>query len=342
MRIYSLITKIFPATARLFLSFGVLVILLESGGCAGLSSQLKVRTVEADLGNYRGVALVSGMNGCENLYLEQDSLRLYVTDLRGYIHLINGPSRSELKLVKSKMVAGEFALGVGAGPDGSLYVAASEKDWLKRGGALYRVDRDLEKVEKLTGNMPGINGLTLDPSGNLYLATSNMGFFRPRGAIYMIKVDPDGKFTPPKVWAGGRKIVNGMYFSGKENRLYFSETLSGVYRVDPGRGQVEEVFTKAKTMDFFDDLCQDQAGNLWVADPGSGFLKKYISGSRELVRFKIRGIGQVSSCRIRIENGEEIIYLTELKRQPNKMLFGKFDGRGVFSLPLSELDKVNH
>jgi sugar lactone lactonase YvrE len=239
------------------------------------------------------------------------------------------------------MIAGEFSLGVGAGPDGSLYMAASEKDWMKQGGAIYRVDRDLEKVEKLTGNLPGINGLTFDLSGNMYLASSNMSFLRPRGAIYLMKINPDGKFTPPETWAVGRKIVNGMYFSGKETRLYFSETLSGVYRIDPKSGEVEEVFTKAKTMDFFDDLCQDQAGNLWVADPGSGSLKKYIPGSRELVRFKIRGIGQVSSCRIRIENGEEIIYLTELKQNPNKMLFGPFDGRGVFSMPLAELERVN-
>jgi sugar lactone lactonase YvrE len=341
MRNYSLTAKFYPGPARLFRLFLALVFLLGSGGCAGLSSRMKIRTVEADLGNYRGVALVSGMNGCENLYLEQDSLRLYVTDLRGYIHLINGPSRSELKLLKSKMVASEFSLGVGAGPDGSLYVAASEKDWMKQGGALYRVDRDLEKVEKLTGNLPGINGLTFDRSGNLYLATSNMGFFRPRGAIYRVRIDPDGKITAPEIWAGGRKIVNGMYFSVRENRLYFSETLSGVYRVDPGSGQAEKVFAKAKTMDFFDDLCQDQAGNLWVADPGSGSLKKYVSGTGELVRFKIRGIGQVSSCRIRIENGEEIIYLTELKQNPNKMLFGPFDGRGVFSMPLAELERVN-
>jgi hypothetical protein len=94
-------------------------------------------------------------------------------------------------------------------------------------------------------------------------------------------------------------------------------------------------------MDYFDDLCQDQAGNLWVADPGSGSLKEYIPGSGEVIRFKIRGIGQVSSCRIRIENGEEIIYLTELKQNPNKMLSGPFDGRGVFSMPLAELEKNN-
>ncbi|MDD5223001.1 MAG: SMP-30/gluconolactonase/LRE family protein [bacterium] len=340
MRIYSLKAKIYPAPARLFLLFLALVFLLGSGGCAGLSSRMKVRTVEADLGNYRGVVLVDGMNGCENLYLEPDSFRLYVTDLTGRINLIDGPSRSELKLVKSKKIAGECALGIGAGPDGRLYVAASEKDWLKQGGSVYRVDRDLEKAEKLTGNLPGINGLTFDRSGNLYLATSNMSFLRPRGAVYLMKIGPDGRFTVPEPWAGGRKIVNGMYFSGKENRLYFSETLSGVYRVDSGSGQAEKVFAKAKTMDFFDDLCQDQAGNLWVADPGSGSLKKYVSGTGELVRFKIRGIGQVSSCRIRVENGEEIIYLTELKRQPNKVLFGKFDGRGVFSMPLTELEKI--
>lgn len=306
-----------------------------------MSSQLKVRTVESDLGNHRGVVLVSGMKGCENLYLDQNSLRLYVTDLHGYIHLINGPSRSDLKLVKSKMVAGEFALGVGAGPDGYLYVAASERDWRKQGGAVYRVDRDLERTEKLTGNLPGINGLAFDQSGNLYLAASNMSFFRPRGAVYSMKIGLDGRFTPPEVLAGGRKIVNGMYFSEKDNRLYFSETLSGVYQLLPGRGQVEKVFAKAKTMDFFDDLCQDQAGNLWVADPGSGSLKEYIPGSGELIRFKIRGIGQVSSCRIRIESGEEILYLTELKQNPDKMLSQDFDGRGVFSIPLAELGKMN-
>ena len=99
----SLIAKIRLDLGRLFLAGGLLIAWLGSGGCAGLSSHLKVRTVEADLGNYRGVVLVSGMNGCENLYLDQDSLRLYVTDLHGYVHLINGPSRNELKLVKSKM-----------------------------------------------------------------------------------------------------------------------------------------------------------------------------------------------------------------------------------------------
>ena len=33
--------------------------------------------------------------------------------------------------------------------------------------------------------------------------------------------------------------------------------------------------------------------------------------------------------------------LTELKRNPNKMLFGAFNGRGVFSLPLAELEKTS-
>ncbi|HUV87320.1 MAG TPA: hypothetical protein VMX79_09420 [bacterium] len=52
--------------------------------------------------------------------------------------------------------------------------------------------------------------------------------------------------------------------------------------------------------------------------------------------------GRPSSCRIRLEDGEEVIYVTELKRRggPASSLSRKCDGRGVVVIPLKELTKA--
>lgn len=76
-----------------------------------------------------------------------------------------------------------------------------------------------------------------------------------------------------------------------------------------------------------------------MTDPGDGFLKMYDVPSKTIVRYKISGIGQTSSCRIRDEHGAEIIYVTELKQTRNAMS-KVFDGRGLVIIPLESLVKA--
>ncbi len=59
---------------------------------------------------------------------------------------------------------------------------------------------------------------------------------------------------------------------------------------------------------------------------------------KQLVRYDIEGIGQTSACGIREEDGEEIIYVTEIntKRTP---LSDIYDGRGVLIVPMNSLTK---
>jgi len=78
-----------------------------------------------------------------------------------------------------------------------------------------------------------------------------------------------------------------------------------------------------------------------LADPG-GFLKCYDAEAGELTRYRVNGCGRPASCRIRLEGGEEVIYVTELKRRSGlaASLSGKCDGRGVVVIPLKELTKA--
>lgn len=308
-------------------------------GCA-TSSQLNVRTVTVALEDIDRAVFVQGMNGCENLVVENDSLRIYVSDLDGYVHLVDGDSRERLRAVRSMQVAEEYALGIDRGPDGFLYVGASGKDWLKTGGAVYRMDRGLEKSEKLTAEFPGLNGLVFDGSGNMYFASGKISVLRRRGAIYRMKISPDGGVTRPEVFLAERKNPNGLFFHEKENRVVFTEMLTGVSRFAPGTGEVEKVLGKTRALEAYDDVCMDRDGNYWVTDPPGGFIKKYDPNEGELIRYIVEGVGQTSACGVREENGEQILYVTELKQSRGKPLSQKFDGRGVVGIPIQELLKA--
>ena len=59
----------------------------------------------------------------------------------------------------------------------------------------------------------------------------------------------------------------------------------------------------------------------------------YAESKNEIIKYRVKGIGVASSCRIRIENGAEYLYVVEIKKPDSK----KYDGRGVVSFPVSEL-----
>ena len=86
----------------------------------------------------------------------------------------------------------------------------------------------------------------------------------------------------------------------------------------------------------FDDLCTDSRDRLWMTDPNRRTIKRYDPATDTLVRYHLDGFGQASSCRIRVENGEEIMYITELK-SPEKEGDNPYNGRGVLRVPLRSL-----
>lgn len=305
------------------------------------SAGVRTKTVALDFGDLDGAVVVDVGKGCENLCLVPDSRRLYVTDGWGNVHLVDGPSREALRVVKSAKVGDGKACGIDRGPGGFLYVAACDDDWLGRGGGIFKVDNRLESAEKIAGNYPGLNGLALDGRGDLYFAVSNMSFVNGKGAIYIMRRRKGGDYREPRIFLPDLRCVDGVYYDARADRIRFTETFCGVSTFKPGFMAVTCVLGKAAAFDFCDDLCTDANGNYWLADPG-GFLKCYNAEKRELTRYKIKGCGRPSSCRIRLEDGEEIIYVTELKRCRGfaGYLSKKCDGRGVVVIPLKALREL--
>jgi hypothetical protein len=301
------------------------------------SAGVKVKTVAVDFADLDGAVVVEVGKGCENVYLEPASLRAYVTDCWGNVHLLDGPSREGLRLVKSAKLADGKACGIDGGTGGFLYVAARD-DRLGRGGGIFKVDNRLESAEKIAGDYSGLNGLAFDGRGDLYFAAGNMSFVNGKGAIYEMRRRTGGEYREAEVFIPDLRCVDGLVYDAREGRICFTETFSGVSTFRPGFLTVTRVLGKAALFDFCDDLCADASGNYWLADPG-GFLKCYDAEAGDLTRYKVRGCGRPSSCRIRLDGGEEVIYVTELKRCGGlKSLFsGKRDGRGVVVIPLKAL-----
>jgi sugar lactone lactonase YvrE len=303
------------------------------------SKDVNERTVSVLFESLPGAIFIKGMKGCENLYLDNTSQRVYVTDLNGYIHLLNGTSWKTLKLVKSKKVAA-FAMGIAKGPDKQLYFNACESpgSWDKEGGAVWRMDMELNSPVKLTGNYQCINGLAIDKGGNLYFASGNAKILHPDGNIFRAKLSANGSLTKPDVFLAHVGWANGLYFSPEENRLYFSNTIEGCFSFDPESPKVNAVYYKTKIMESIDDLCTDTSGRIWMTDPGKSAVKMFNPENRHLTRYIIKGIGQTSSVRIRKEQGGEILYITELK-QKTELMSPVFDGRGVIVIPLKSLEQ---
>lgn len=306
-----------------------------------IAHDIKEDTVKIALSELNGAVFVQGMNACENLYVDKGTMRVYVTDLGGFLHLLDGESREKLKLIKSLKI-GQLGLGIDKGPDGSLYVGFSQYDtqgWIKKGGAIYRVDPELRHFVKLTTDYPAINGLAFDGTGCCYFATSNFSFFHPKGTVYIMQIAPDGSYTTPEIFLDNIGLSNGLHYSARENRMYLSDTLETVSSFSPGGQSMDVIYRKTKYMESTDDICTDRQGNLWMSDPFDSTLKKYNPKKKQLVRYDIDGIGQTSACGIREEEGEEVLYVTEIKKKRDPMS-DVYDGRGVLVVPMQSLTTI--
>jgi sugar lactone lactonase YvrE len=295
------------------------------------------RVVDANMFSYSGLVFIKGIQGGENLYLEPNTLRIFVTDLFGSIHLIDGRTRKSLHLVESKVIAERNALGIGEGPDGFLYVAAADDDWQTTGAQILRIDKEFKNINQITTNYIGINGLCFDDKASLFFTSGRLTPLIPKGKIYEIKVSSSGTSTRPTPIFENVQAPNGICYNNLKNVLVFSETFHGISEYSPVTKTVNTIYRNSKLLEFFDDLCIDKEGNYWMTDPGRSFIKCYDPVKKLLTRYKIDGIGQTSSCRIREEFGEEILYVTELKRSNRRFLSKNYDGRGVISIPVREL-----
>jgi sugar lactone lactonase YvrE len=300
------------------------------------SSDTSDRTVELRLKSSDRTVFVLGMVGCENLCLDQHSRALFVTDLTGRVYRVDGPTRALLSVVKSRRIAERNCLGVDIGPDSMIYVGATDGEWQETGGAIWRVDPDLSRAVKVAITPPGLNGVAFDDSGELFFVTGNMDLVTPDGAIYRVRFDSTRTVGTPEIVIPGLNGGNGLHWNKLIQRMYVTD-FTGVLRTDSAMTAVEQVYRKAKTFEFSDDLCVDSDGRLWIADPGNSFVKMYDPTADTIVRFVIDGLGQASACAIREEDGEEILYVTELKKPGNKLLSNLYDGRGVVSIPVIDL-----
>lgn len=131
--------------------------------------------------------IISGMKGCENIYIENDSLTFYATDCSGMIYKI------ENDIIVNKVKIGSYALG-------------SDKEWLK--GQIFRIDPDLNKTVLLFGDYPGINGGLFDSNSKFYFASGKLSPFDSNGIIYRAEVNMNGDLEEPDVLISGLSSPN--------------------------------------------------------------------------------------------------------------------------------------
>lgn len=328
---------------RTIILLGVVLLLLTS--CVHFVRTGKVsesREVELDLSDKADCRFYDGIPACENCWPEPGSLRLYVTTLKGELCLLDGPNGMELSRV-STLNPGGYVLGIDKGPNGDLYAAVcpgtSEKEWRTTGGYIARITPGFDAAVPVTGHYPAINGLAFDRRGQGYFATGNFNFIAPRGQIMVFSVLPDGDVSEPKEASSPMGLANGLFWDGNGERLLYTDTLETAGILVPETGELQVLYRKTVPMEAFDDLCVDARGRLWMADPIRPTLKMYDPGRDLLIRYRIKGFGQASSCRIREENGQEILYVTELAA-PQKDRKNRFNGRGILRVPLNRFPDV--
>ena len=329
---------------------GAVVIILTIGGYIFLkmraphflqfSKNIDEIRVEVSLDTLKDARFVQGMSGCENLLLSPYNSNVYVSCLDGNIYLLSRLAGNEYSVIKSRK-PGNQALGMAMGRDRMLYVNVAEgnsEEWTTVGGGIFSFTPDLEIARRVTANYSALNGLACDGSGNLYFTSSNFNYFHPEGKVFRMEAQPDG-FGEPVVFLEDAGVSNGLYYSEGEDKIYYSNTLGGVYWFGPEDPQLHETYLKLRFMEACDDLCTDIGGNIWMTDPGYSTVKMYNPGTNRLYRFDIKGIGQTSSCRIRTEDGLEMLYITELKKE-QKPMKKEWDGRGVLIVPTRSLIRL--
>lgn len=331
---------------RILLYFVAVLPLISCTHFIRTGSVAEEKEIAIHVDDLEAAQFYQGMEACENCYPDPDANRLYVTGLTGHVYLLDGKSGKTLT-IRKQIRPGGYALGIDKGPDGKIYIAVapgrSDREWKKNGGYIARFDTGLGSMEILTDLFPSINGLAFDADGTCYLATSNFNFLFPQGTIERFTVCPDGSIANAESYITSMGMANGLYHDPASGRVLYTDTLetAGFLRESAdGGGSLDVLYRKTSMTEAFDDLCTDTRGRVWMTDPNRRTIKQYDPATDTLVRYTIEGFGQASSCRIRLEKGEEILYITELK-SPEKNKENPYNGRGVLRVPVRSLDTAD-
>lgn len=310
---------------------GVLLLILT--GCTG-TDKIEKNSVKLELSKIKGGRFITGINGAENICLEQSSLRVYISDISGYITLLDGEDFNKLEIVKTKKV-GELVLGLAQDSKGFIYAGVcnySVEGWREKGGAVYRFTSEIDSMTQITSEYPGINGITIDIKDRLFFASSNFDHIDPEGNIFKVSLDSS---SGPEIFIKDAGMANGLYYDHSNKKIYFSDTITGVYTFSSDNPQLKMIYKPQRFWGLIDDLGTDSKGRVWMSDPGSSFIKCFDQIEQKVTYFNMKELGHASSCRIRNENGEDIIYITELTMKGK----GIYDGRGLVIIPLKSLEQ---
>lgn len=313
--------------------YKIAIILIFLVGCASTEKVSKEK-VELTLDEIDESKFLTGIKGAENICLDKNSLKVFISDISGYITILNGKSFKNLEIQKSEKV-GNLVLGLAQDSDSNIYAGIcnySVNEWKEKGGAVFRFDSNLKGMTKLTTEYPGINGMTIDNNGQLYFASSNFDIFNAKGNIFKIDLNHP---TQVDLFISDTGMANGLYYDSKWDKVLYSDTTSGVYTFNFDTPHLTQIFKPQKLWGLIDDLGTDSKGRVWMSDPGASFVKCFNPRTNNIVYFTIEGLGQASSCRVRKENGRDIIYITELTLKGK----GIYDGRGVIIFPIESLEK---
>lgn len=310
-----------------------IIILFVLLGCTS-TEKVNKSEVNITLEEIEESRFIKGIIGAENICLDQDSMKVYISDISGNLTLIDGDNFNELEISKSKKV-GNLVLGIAQDGDKNLYAGICNydvKQWKDKGGAVYKFDSNLEDMDKITADYPGINGMTIDNNSQLYFASSNFDAFDSQGNIFKIDLNRPSEV---EVFIADTGMSNGLYFDPQLNQVFYSDTTTGVYMFNLNTPILTKVFEPQRFWGLIDDLGTDSNGRIWMSDPGGSFVKCFDPESNKLVYFKIKDLGHASSCRVRNENGRDILYITELTLKGK----GIYDGRGLIILPIDSLNE---
>ena len=338
IRLFMKILAVAGFVVLLLLLGGYLFVRLKAPHMLVFGENIQESRLEIELDSLKRARFIGGMSGCENLWLDPSSQAVFVTTLDGYIHFVDMGTADSL-LVMESYKAGSTVSGICMTPDSLLAAVVNSntrEEWMEKGASVCLLPSSLDSLQKISKDYPSANGICCDNDGNLYLASSNFDFLDPFGNIFFLEQDSAKAYLDPVPLFEDVGLANGVYFDQKRQRIYFSTTLGDVFSFAPNDRTLRLEYRKIRFMEACDDLCTDPAGNLWMTDPGYSTVKVFNPGTGRLTRFVIKGIGQTSSCRIRTENGMEILYVTELKKD-QRPFSGEFDGRGMLRIPVNDL-----
>lgn len=270
----------------------------------------------------------------ESICPDRKSMKIYAGDLNGFVHILDGQDRNSLKLIKSTKVAKGYCTGIILKSNNELCIGISDGigNWGKQKCYIIGADSNISVTDTIAGPDILINGIAIDTNDNLYFATGEFSLLFPKPGFIKKLSNTSRK---PEVLISDCKRPNGLFYQSTNGKLFFTKTLDGIFSLNPETKEESVVIGNKKLVDASDDLCIDKSGDIWVANPPKGFIKCYQPDKNLVIYFKSKDFGTASSCRIRVENGEEVLYISEI-RNPK----GEYKGRGIISIPVKVLKNL--